>query len=74
MGLSEQFGILRYAGNITGSDDVQPGRLLGHDEVGRPYEVVDAEYDPAADKTAVQIQYATVEALKAHQERVGAVS
>jgi hypothetical protein len=40
------YPVLRYPGNVTGSDQAQTGAILGWDEVGRPYEVIDAEYIP----------------------------
>jgi hypothetical protein len=62
------YPVLTYPGNITGSDMVQPGALLGHDEIDRPYEVIDAEYIPGDDKTLVYLQYATTETLRVAQE------
>ena len=44
--MSERYEVLHYPGDVSGSDQAQPGALLGCDEVGRPYEVIDAEYTP----------------------------
>lgn len=41
-----RYEVLRYRGNVTGADQAQPGRVLGCDEFGRPYEVIDAEFEP----------------------------
>jgi hypothetical protein len=66
--MGTQYPVLRYPGNITGADGAQPGALLGHDEIGRPYEVIDAEYidtpDGVGGYTNVFLQYATPETLK----------
>lgn len=42
------YQVLHYRGDVTGADKAQPGALLGGDEFGRPYEVIDAEYTPPA--------------------------
>jgi hypothetical protein len=44
--MGAHYPVLRYPGNVSGNDAVQPGCLLGWDETGRPYEVIDAEYIP----------------------------
>lgn len=61
----QRYEVLRYRGNVTGHDGAQPGRILGGDELTRPYEVIDATYDPAADLTTVQLQYASNENIVA---------
>jgi hypothetical protein len=61
----QRYEVLHYRGNVTGSDTAQPGALLGADEFGRPYEVIDAEYDPDSDRTTVQLQYASPESIRA---------
>jgi hypothetical protein len=43
------YEVLHYRRDVTGWDTAQPGRILGHDEFGRPYEVIDAEYEPCDD-------------------------
>jgi hypothetical protein len=63
--IAQRYEELHYPGDVTGSDQAQPGALLGHDELGRPYEVLDAEYDAAADRTTVNLQYATPANLRA---------
>jgi len=62
--MGQQYGILNYKGNIV--DSFNKGEILGYDELYRPYEVVDTEYDEETDKTIVYLQYATQESLKAH--------
>lgn len=42
--VAQRYEVLHYRGDVTMSDRAQPGALLGHDEMGRPYEVLDAEY------------------------------
>jgi hypothetical protein len=42
-----QYPQLTYPGDVTGSPQAAPGHLLGCDEVGRFYEVIDAEFCPA---------------------------
>ena len=80
------YPVLRYPGNITGADAVQEGKLLGWDEVGRPYEVIDAEFIPErveADYdgsghvaepgyTNVYLQYAKAESIQAQANEFGA--
>lgn len=63
------YPVLTYPGNITGSEGCQPGRLLGWDEIGRPYEVIDAEYLPDDDKTLIFLQYASPENIWAEIQR-----
>lgn len=48
-----QYSVLHYRGDLTGSEQAQPGAILGHDEAGRPYEVLDAEFEqcPECDPT-----------------------
>ena len=63
---------LRYPANVTGAEVCQPGQLLGWDEIGRPYEVIDAEFIPDAEgsetgHTNVFLQYATPETIRAAQ-------
>lgn len=70
--MSGDFGLLHYRGDVTGAHLAQPGSLLGCDEAGRPFEVIDAEYDPAADGTSVHLQFATPDTLRAHIERLRA--
>lgn len=41
-----QYAVLHYRGDVTGAELAQPGAILGHDEAGRPYEVLDAEFEP----------------------------
>jgi hypothetical protein len=83
--MGAEYPVLRYPGNITGSDNVQPGSMLGWDEVGRPYEVIDTEFIPdrvdvdydgsgyvaEAGHTNVYLQYATPETLRAFAEKNG---
>lgn len=66
---------LVYPGDITDWQMAQPGHLLGCDEVGRFYEVIDAELGGVDGECAVcgpgrelhthvNLQYATAETLK----------
>jgi hypothetical protein len=67
--MPQRYEVLHYPGDLTGAEQMQPGRILGHDELCRPYEVLDAEYDPATGRTAVHLQYASTENLRAELER-----
>lgn len=42
--MTNPYPVLRYPSNVTGSEQAQSGAMLGWDEVGRPYEVLDAEF------------------------------
>ena len=57
-----RYEVLHYRGDLT--HDALPGVLLGFDELGRRYEVLDAEYDAEIDRTTVHLQYATEETLR----------
>lgn len=72
---------LHYPGDVTGSEDAQPGRVLGGDEFGRPYEVIDAVYEPCepgcdlhgtCGRTTVNVQYAVAENIVAAYTRLTA--
>lgn len=41
---ADPYPVLRFRGDIT--NDLLPGQILGTDEFGRPFEVLDAEVDP----------------------------
>jgi|tagenome__1003787_1003787.scaffolds.fasta_scaffold20467155_2 hypothetical protein len=71
--MSDRFEVLHYPGNVTGADKAQPGALLGGDETGRPYEVIDAEYMPGDDFTAAHLTYASTDTLRAHLASLPAV-
>lgn len=58
-----KYGLLHYLGDLTPT--ITPGHLLGHDELYRPFAIIDAEYDAASDRTTVHLQTATAEQLKA---------
>lgn len=58
-----RYEVLHYPGDVTAR--VRPGQILGCDEFGRPYEVIDAEYQHG--HTVVNLQYATAETLRAAQ-------
>lgn len=58
-----KYGLLHYRGDHTGT--ALAGRLLGHDEMFRPYVVTDAEYQPEVDVTTVWVQTATGDEIKA---------
>lgn len=51
--MTDHYRLLRYRGRV----DVAPGQPLGCDVFGRPYEVIDADYDEATDTTTVHMQY-----------------
>ena len=66
--MSDDYRVLRYPGDVTGT--ATPGRVLGADVVGRPYEVLDAEFHPVFNggfcpevhgHTLVHLQPASVE-------------
>ncbi|TFV90430.1 hypothetical protein [Blastococcus sp. CT_GayMR16] len=42
----QRYEELHYRADVTTSDQAQPGAILGHDELGRPYEVLDTEFTP----------------------------
>lgn len=63
-----EYGVLHYAGDVTAADQVQPGMLLGTNELGVPWEVLDAEFD--GQRTTVQLQTATPDAIRAGVARV----
>lgn len=72
----QRYEVLHYPGDLTGREELAPGRLLAHDEVGRPYEVIDTEYEPGdwpdwPGRTTVNLQYAGSDALKAEMARRG---
>jgi hypothetical protein len=60
-----RYEILHYRGAVE--KGVSAGQLLGYDEVGRPYAVIDAEYQPEVDITTIFLQYATPEQIRAAQ-------
>jgi hypothetical protein len=57
-----KYGLLHYRGDLTKT--ALPGNLLGHDELYRPYVIIDAEYDAAEDRTTVHVQTASAEELR----------
>ena len=59
--MTEMYHVLHYKGRV---DPLDEGEILGYDEVGREFEVIDCEYDPDTDRTTVNLQYATVESLR----------
>jgi hypothetical protein len=74
--MTQQYAQLTYKGDVTSSPNAQPGRLLGMDEAGRYYEVIDAEFigppvfegcmdHDIGPHTHVNIQWASPEAIKA---------
>lgn len=65
-----RFGSLSYPGDVTDADRLQPGRLLGQDPSGWPYEVAQVEYQPAVDRTVVLLQRATAETVQAVVDRL----
>jgi hypothetical protein len=76
----QRYEALHYPRDLTEHENLQPGRILGHDEIGRPYEVIDAELEivwpqgqdaPSRARTTVNLQYAGTEALKAEMVRRG---
>lgn len=56
------YEILHYPGDVT--DAAVEGKLLGEDELGRPYEIIDSEFD--GERTTVHLKYASKETLKAN--------
>lgn len=62
------YELLHYRGRMA-ARTVVPGTLLGCDEMFRPYEVIDAEYDPWFNISTVHLQLATVEGLKRARQR-----
>lgn len=69
-----EYEVLHYPGDVRASEDCQPGRLLGVNEVGHPWEVIDAEYEPPLPSetrrghyrghTTVHLQTASASALR----------
>ena len=58
-----RYEALHYRGDVE--EAASNGELLGYDEGGRPYAVIDAEYQPESDTTTVFLQYATPEQIQA---------
>lgn len=58
-----KYGLLHYRGDLTAN--VCEGKLLGHDELYRPYVITEAEYDSSIDVTTVWLETASGDALKA---------
>jgi hypothetical protein len=58
-----RYGLLHYPGDVTA--DVHEGQLLGHDEAGRFFAVIDAEFDPVKRRTAVHLQHASPDQIRA---------
>lgn len=52
-------GMIRYVGNVTASEDLQPGRWFGNDLSGRPQIVLDAEFREDTNRTLVHFRPAT---------------
>lgn len=63
-----EYGVLNYPGDVTSSDATRPGGLLGVNEVGWPWEVLDAEYSAERDRTEVHVMTARPETVKAAVE------
>jgi len=42
----QRYEVLHYLGDLTGHEGLQPGHIFAHDEIGRPYEVLDVEFTP----------------------------
>jgi hypothetical protein len=68
----QRYGLLHYPGDVTAG--ARPGMVLGCDELGRPYEVLDAEYDSATDRTSVHLQYASPDNVRAHLTQLAAAN
>jgi hypothetical protein len=58
---AHRYEVLHYPGDVTAR--VHTGQIFGCDDFGRPYEVIDAEYQHG--HTTVHLQYATTETLRA---------
>lgn len=58
------YKMLNYRGDLTRTAEV--GMILGEDEFGRPYEIIDADYDAESNMTQVHLQYATEDSLRRH--------
>lgn len=68
-----RYELLHYRGDLT--PYIRPGQLLGYDEVGRPYAVLDAEvgyhcphgtdHPRCQVRTTVHLQYAPPEQITA---------
>lgn len=82
--MSDRYQLLRYRGDAAAA--ARPGDVLGCDDLGRPYEVVDAEVEVrycngrshgtcechGHTRTTVHLQYATPDSIRAHLARLGA--
>lgn len=73
--MGSRYAQLTYRGDVT--ESATPGRILGQDEVGRFYEVIDADYSEFFDDehemaghTHVNLQYASPETIKRELARL----
>ena len=56
-----RYEVLHYPGDRTAA--IYAGQIIGHDEIGRPYAVLDADYQHG--HTTVHLTYATTEQISA---------
>lgn len=56
------YGLLHYRGDVT--KVAVPGRVCGESAFRIPYEVIESEYDPAANLTTVHLQHASAETMR----------
>lgn len=81
--MTQRYEVLHSPGDVTGAEQAQPGALLGHDEMGRPYEVLDAgleyfcphgtDHPRCQVRTSVHVQYATPETLREEMRKIAAL-
>ena len=62
-----RYEVLHYPGDVE--EGASAGEILGTDEIGRPYAMIDAEYKPQKDWTVVHLTYATPEQAQAYVTR-----
>ncbi len=63
-----EYEMLHYRADLRDHPEAQPGALLGNNEIGWPWQVIDCEY--AGGRTTVHLQTATPEAVQKAMHRV----
>jgi hypothetical protein len=68
--MTELYHLLHFNGKIDPLDYPE-GSVVGSDEFGAEFEVIDIDYDPVKKVSTVHLQYATVESKRRHYETEG---
>lgn len=64
------YGLIHFPGDVTPSDDLLPGRILGADAFDRPFVVGDVEFAPGRNQTDVHLRPAEPHEVRAEIERL----